>query len=259
MKDVNFFKKNAEKIIADYNDGKSVPELAEEYGTYPLKICRLIRSYGGRLRTKSESQKLALEKGRAVHPTNGPNFTEEKRKLLSYKMHSIYDGFSDEKKKGISEKCRENYHSRSDEEKQELRRLSHAAILKSSREGSKMEHFFFDKLTEEGYSIVFHKKGFILNDNLEIDLLIPSMKVAIEVDGIYHHEDIHGDLKKVSKKDEEKNGLLIASGYVVIRIVNDLQNTSLYGLNQKYEILSKALLGIKEKFPPIDERLIFLK
>lgn len=257
--DSDFLKRNAEKIIAAYNAGSSVPDLAKEYGTYPLKICRLIRASGGRLRTKSESQKLALETGRAIHPTNGPHFTEEKREQLSEKMHSIYSSFPEEKKKRISEKCRESYHSRSDEEKENLRVLSHAAILRAAREGSKMEHFFFDKLTEEGYTIVFHKKGFILNDNLEIDLLIPSLKVAIEVDGIYHYEDIHGDLKKVSRKDDEKNGLLLAAGYVVIRILNDLQNTSLYGLKQKYEVLSAKLQEIKANFPPVGERLIFLK
>jgi len=259
MQDANFFKKHAQKIIEDYESGKSVPELAEEYGTYPLKICRLIRSSGGKLRSKSESQKLALDKGRAVHPTNGPNFTEEKRLELSDKMHNIYLGYSKEKKKEISEKCQSSYNSRSEEEKDNLRKLSHAAILKSSREGSKMEHFFFDKLTEDGYNIVFHKKGFILNDHLEIDLLIPAMKVAIEVDGIYHYENIHGDLRKVNKKDDEKNGLLIGAGYVVIRILNDLQNTSLYGLRQKYEVLRTKLEELKEGFPPVSERLIFLK
>lgn len=258
MSDSSFFGRNSEKIIREYNSGKSVMQLAEEYGTYPQKIIRVIKKYGGKIRSKSESQKLALENGRAILPTSCIEYTEEKRQKISEKMHEVYHSLSDEQKEQRREKSKAQYAAMSDEAKEELRKKSSQAILKASKEGSKLEKFLLDKLTEMGYSIVFHKKGYILNDNLEIDLLIPAMKVAIEVDGVYHSKDIHGDLPKVANRDNEKNGLLLSYGYIVIRLSNTVSTVTPYYLRERLQRLTEVLDKIKIKFPPFSERLIFI-
>ena len=61
---------------------------------------------------------------------------------------------------------------------------------------------------------------------MEMDLLLPEIPLAIEVDGITHWRPIYGDTpeekeEKLLKKqdaDARKNGLLFDAGYKVLRI-----------------------------------------
>ena len=56
----------------------------------------------------------------------------------------------------------------SDEDKANLRELAALAVRKASKEGSKIEKFIRNGLTEAGYEVIFHKKGLIANDRLEV-------------------------------------------------------------------------------------------
>lgn len=248
------------KIQKEYYEGKSIGVLAKEYGTYNQKIFRTLRKMNTVFRTKSEAQKLALEEGRSDHPTEGKKMSAERKRALGVAISSSYEGSSQEDKDRRSQVARERYEARSPEDKAKLRRKASTGILEASVKGSRLERFLLDKLTQLGYSVVYHKKGFILNDNLEIDLLIPSMKVAIEVDGIFHQEDVwhNGALEKVKHKDAEKNGLLLSSGYVVIRLSNVAKSCSQYYMRERLDSLVKCLEEIRLQFPEPDQRLIYI-
>ena len=58
-------------VIKKYDEGSSTIVLAKELGTYPKKIERILKKNGTQLRSRSESQKLAIKNGRAKHPTEG--------------------------------------------------------------------------------------------------------------------------------------------------------------------------------------------
>jgi hypothetical protein len=67
---------------------------------------------------------------------------------------------------------------------------------------SKIEFFFEKELVKlyPGLEFVFNKKTAI---NSELDIYIPSLRVAFEINGIYHYRGIHGTelLKKIQNND----------------------------------------------------------
>ena len=73
---------------------------------------------------------------------------------------------------------------------------------------------------KDGWLVEFHKEQSILNTKLQIDLFIPKLNVAIEVDGPSHFEPVWGDdsLQKNKKYDNKKTGLIIGKGLYLIRI-----------------------------------------
>ena len=70
-------------VIKQYAEGNSTITIAKELHTYPKKIERILKKNGTSLRTKSESQSLAIKKGRAKHPTEGSHRTEEQKIKIS--------------------------------------------------------------------------------------------------------------------------------------------------------------------------------
>ena len=72
-------------------EGKSTYEIAEEIGTYPNKIRRILKKHGISLKSRSEAQKNALEGGRAKHPTGGKKRTKSERIKISQHTTIIDD------------------------------------------------------------------------------------------------------------------------------------------------------------------------
>ncbi len=72
-----------EFVINKYADNESTYSIAKELGTYPKKIERILKKNNIKLRSKSESQKLALKAGRCEHPTKGKKRSEEKKINIS--------------------------------------------------------------------------------------------------------------------------------------------------------------------------------
>jgi hypothetical protein len=70
---------------------------------------------------------------------------------------------------------------------------------------SKLEKYLEEKLLEiyPNIKIDFNKKDAI---NSELDIYIPSLKLAFELNGIYHYEPIHGSdkLSKIQNNDNRK-------------------------------------------------------
>lgn len=69
---------------------------------------------------------------------------------------------------------------------------------------SKLEKFIQQKLTEKySFEIHFNRKDAI---NSELDIYIPSLKLAFELNGIFHYEPIYGadQLSKIQNNDNRK-------------------------------------------------------
>lgn len=239
-------------------EDKSMQEIADVLKTNVQRVFRALKSLQIERRSRSEAQKNALKTGRTTHPTAGKPLSEENKKNLSEALAKAWANLSPEEYQKRQETSRKQYAKMSDKKKNNLRHAAAVGVLKAAKEGSKLEHFLVDGLTELGYNIVFHKKGAIINDKLEIDILIPSLKIAVEVDGIYHSENVFGDLAKVKNKDSEKNGLLLNNGYVMIRLSNTSKSDSQYYFNKKLNQLVTAIKAIEQEFPPADRRLIYL-
>jgi very-short-patch-repair endonuclease len=108
----------------------------------------------------------------------------------------------------------------SDEQKENITSAANKAVRVSSKVGSKLEKYLLNLLIKDGFNVEFHKEQSILNTKLQIDLFIPKLNVAIEIDGPSHFEPVWGDdsLKRNQKYDNKKTGLIIGKGLFLIRI-----------------------------------------
>ena len=113
-------------------------------------------------------------------------------------------------------------------------------------------------MTKLGYEVIFHKRGLIANDKLEVDLFLPAMNIAIEIDGPAHFLPIWGEesLQRHIRSDAQKAGLLINRGFAVLRVKNIIRNLSQKNMRETLEAIVEQLVKIDKKFPPISKRLI---
>ncbi len=254
-----FINKYKEFIIDQYtNQKKSTYEIAQELKTYPNKIRRALNSLGVDLRDKSSAQTVAIESGRHEHPTKGKERTEAEKVAISNGMATYWDEMEDNERERRSKISKKQWQEMSEEEKANLRKLAAEAVRKASKEGSKIEKFIYEGLTKAGYGVIFHKRGLISNDKMEVDLFVPSLKTAIEIDGPAHFLPIWGEvnLQKHIRADAQKAGLLINRGFVILRVKNTTRNLSQKNMRDTLAGVVEQLIEIEKNFPPIAKRLI---
>jgi very-short-patch-repair endonuclease len=243
-------------IVKLYNSGNySTYELAEKFETYPNKIRRILRKNGVSLRSKSDAQKNALKKGRASHPTQGKSQSETTRRKISDSQGRIWDDMSDEDRQKRSDNGKDSWNKKSEEEKKQLIRKAQDAIRESSKIGSKMERFLLHRLTEEGFRVDFHKDHWLRNQQLQVDLFIPALRTAIEVDGPSHFKPVWGmdNLIKNQRADRQKTGLILGSGLVMIRIRQDKKLSQRYQRGVEHSLF-ELLNRIRDQYPKENER-----
>ena len=254
-----FINKYKEYIIEQYvNEQKSTYEIAQELKTYPNKIRRALNTLGVNLRDKSSAQTVAIQNGRHEHPTRGKKRTEAEKVAISNGMANYWEEMEEDERKRRSELSKKQWAEMSDEDKANLRKLAAEAVRKASKEGSKIEKFIHHGLTDLGYDVIFHKKGLISNDKMEVDLFLPALNVAIEIDGPAHFLPIWGQesLDKHIRADAQKSGLLINRGFVVLRVKNIIRNLSQKNMRDALEAIVEQIEKIEKKFPPVNKRLI---
>jgi len=198
---------------------KSFGSIALEYDTYANKLRRDAKKFNIKIRTKSESQKIALEKGIHKHPTKGTQRSSEIKEKIGRSVMNAWDSMNEADRDRRSEISKKNWDKLTDNEKKERFLKANEAIRKSSKHGSKLETFLLNALLENGYKVEPHKQN-ILNTNLHVDLFLPGLNIAIEVDGPSHHEPVWGDeaLQRAKRYDDKKNGLLLGKGLKLIRV-----------------------------------------
>jgi very-short-patch-repair endonuclease len=249
--------RNTDKdIVKLYNSGNySTYELAEKFETYPNKIRRILRKNGITLRSKSAAQKNALKKGRASHPTKGKTQSDSTRRKISDSQGKIWDDMSDEDRQKRSDNGKDSWNKKSEEEKTQLIRKAQDAIRESSKIGSKMERFLLQRLTEKGFRVDFHKDHWLRNQQLQVDLFIPALRTAIEVDGPSHFKPVWGmdNLIKNQRADRQKTGLILGSGLVMIRIKQDKKLSQRYKREVEHSLF-ELLNSIRDKYPKENER-----
>lgn len=246
-----------EQVVKLYDQNKSTYEIADALDTYPNRVARTLKKLGRTLRSKSESQKLAIDSGRAEHPSAGKKMDSSTKIKISSAVTKRWGGLSDKDKKKFSAEAKKRWDSLSETQKQRIRDSSVRAIREASQNGSKLEKLLLKRISDYGYSVEFHRKQLIPNVNLEIDLYIPSLKTIIEIDGPSHFLPLWGEeqLEKQVKADLDKNGLLLSKGFVVIR-VKVLRTPTLAQTEDLFSRIRDTLDSISKKFPATSKRLI---
>ncbi|MAF25510.1 hypothetical protein CL634_08065 [bacterium] len=254
-----FLQKYKEFIIDQYiNQSKSTYEIAQELKTYPNKIRRALNTLGVDLRDRSNAQTVAIQSGRHEHPTRGKKRTDAEKIAISDGMSVFWENMEEKERKRRSNLSKKQWEEMSEADKANLRKLAAEAVRKASKEGSKIEKFIHKGLTEAGYDVMFHRRGLISNEKMEVDLFIPSLKTAIEIDGPAHFLPIWGEanLQKHIRADAQKAGLLINRGYVVLRVKNMIRNLSSKNMRDALGQVIIELTKIKKEFPAPSKRLI---
>lgn len=246
------------EITEGYEAGKSTHQLAKELDTYPAKISRAMKKLGIKPRSKSEAQTQALASGRHKHPTKGTKHSLETRIKISEAVSSAWDEIDEAERERRKQVAKDLWDAMPDSQKEALRKAATAAVREAAVKGSKMELFLEKHLRGEGYDVILHETKLLQNDKLEIDLFLPSLSVAIEVDGPGHFYPIYGQdkLNKQMKADADKAGLILANGMCIIRIKHLVKNLTEKNKREVAEAVTNELEKIEKKFPERKDRYI---
>jgi len=260
MNSTDFFKKSEEERLVYYKtsyitNNQSWGEIAKNLETYPNKVRRDATKLGVVSRDKSQAQKTAIQQGRHEHPTAGKKQSDITKMKISESQGKVWDSMTEEERQYRSKIGNESWNKKTEEEKAEFFKKSTQAIQEASRNGSKMERYIFEHLTKLGYKVDRHREFLVQNEKFHIDLYIPSCRLAIEVDGPMHFEPVFGEerLKKRQAADSQKNGLILSSGMVLLR-VKLLKRESQRYFRQISEQIQEVISNIETEFPKENER-----
>jgi hypothetical protein len=239
---------------------KSFSDIAKMYNTYANKIRRDAKSLKIPIRDKSEAQKNALQTGVHKHPTKGTKRSDETKHKIGSSVMDNWDNIDETTMSIRKQKLKEKWNQLSEDEKKHMQKLATDAVRQTSRTGSKLEKFLLDGLLKNGYKVEFHKEQSLVTTKLQIDLFLPSINTAIEVDGPSHFSPVWGDdaLQKNIAYDNKKQGLILGKGLVLIRI----KQTKDFSKTRSQKILDKLiylLQDISNKFPDSKNRLLTIE
>ena len=237
---------------------KSPYEIAEALKTYPNKVRRAAVKFGIKLPNKSDAQKKALSTGRAKHPTEGKEVTDETREKISESIAKSWEERPQEEREQFSKECKERWSKLPKYKKKEFFDKAAEGVRKAAKNGSKTEIYLVEELRKNGHVVEFHRKRLIPNEKLEIDIFLPQLKTIIEINGISHYEPIHGEdkLQKKIKSDQTKYGLLAGNGFCIIVVKHLVRAVSDVYHRRLLEAVLEALRKIDKKFPEKGKRII---
>lgn len=240
-----------------HKENKSFQQIAETLGTYANKIRRDAKKLEIKIRDKSEAQKNAIKTGSHKHPTKGTHRAESTKQKIGLSIMSNWENMSNQELQTRKDNAKKQWDKLSQEQKENMIQSANRAVRESSKTGSKLEKFLLNRLLADGYKVDFHKEQVLSNTKLQIDIFIPSLNTAIEVDGPSHFLPVWGDdvLDRNIQYDNKKTGLILGRGSVLIRI-KQTHDFSKSRASIIYESLTKILQDIEKEFPTIDNRNI---
>lgn len=210
------------KLIQDMyvKENKSFQKISEELGTYPNRLLRDAKKFNIPIRSRSEAQKNALKSGESKIPTQGRKRSEEEKRSIGLGVLKNWQNADDKKIQEKSKRSKRLWEKRTAKSKSDMVSKANDAVRQTSKVGSKMEHFILNFLLDKGYKVEFHKEQTLVNTKLQMDLFLPKINLAIEVDGPSHFKPVWGQdvLNRNIAYDEKKSGLIIGKGYKLIRV-----------------------------------------
>ena len=247
-------------VIEQYQKNSSTYSIAKELGTYPKKIERILKKNGVTLRSRSQAQANAIKTGRSKHPTKGEKRSEEDKNKISKGKELSWKNTSQEDREKFAQQAKDRWEKMPSDKKKEMMEKAGRALRIAAIEGSKAEKFLQRKLNEMGFDVILHKKD-LIEGNFEIDLFLPELNTIIEIDGPQHFLPVFGEkkLQEVIKFDSIKNGLLVSKGFCVVRVRYLCKNMSRAVERRLWDLVSKEVGKIKDKFPTKNKRFIELE
>lgn len=234
---------------------QSFQDIATSLNTYANKVRRDAIKLKIKIRDKSDAQKNALKSGKHCHPTKGKKRDTSVKQKIGMGVLKSWENLSDKELADRKKKAKDNWESLSDDDKANMQQKANNAVRLTSKVGSKLEKFLLQKLLDDGFKVVFHQEQMLLTTKLQIDIFLPTMNVAIEIDGPSHFLPVWGEdaLQRNISYDNKKSGLILGKGLALIRIkqLRDFSNSRAILI---YSKLKQLLDSIKEKFPDVNNR-----
>lgn len=240
---------NYDEIKRMYEVNKwSWEQIAKAFDTYPNRIIRFVKKNGGvEKRSKSEAQSLSIKNGVRPHPTKGKKRSDEVKAAIANKQSENWSNLTDEERQRRSDIAKENWDKKSPEEIVVMRDKAVKGVLEASKSGSKFENYVLARLQNDGYIVEAHKEDLIDQEKVHIDLFLPELSLAIEIDGPAHFLPIWGEdkLLKHQQKDQRKNALLLYMKFTVLRVKCLTKTISKIKMEKSYEEIRKAIEDVK--------------
>lgn len=222
----------------------SFADIAIKFDTYPNKVRRDAKKLGIPIRDKSEAQTNALNSGKHKHPTKGTKRDQTIKDKIGLSVMKSWEAMSEKELQKRQKKSKLAWEKLDEDQKANIIASANQAVRLSSKTGSKLEKFLLNALLNDGFVVEFHKEQILSNTKLQIDLFLPILNIAIEVDGPSHFLPVWGDdvLQKNQKYDKKKTGLILGKGLSLIRIkqLND------YSKSRALIVYNKLLIAIEE-------------
>lgn len=231
---VDTFLKSPEGAIflkREYGDKeRSTYEIAEELGTYPNKVLRAIKLHKITVRDRKRAQSNAIKKGRHEHPTKGRKRSQDVKRRIGEGVAKRWQDLSEEEREHRSQLARDRWESMTPLQREQFQQNAIDGMGRASREGSRLEHILLTSLQAAGYNCSHHYECILGNESMHLDIWVPSLRLAIEIDGPTHFFPIWGEerLVKTQRADKEKTGLLLSYGYRLLRVKYLLKSLSGY-------------------------------
>jgi len=253
----------------------STVQIAKHYGLYfqdgkpnaPL-VQRALDRYNIPQRSKSTAQRLALEKGTAVHPTEGTERPIETKLKIGQNVSKAFKELTPEQQMTRMEGVNEFWQDPNNKKRQKETRSKIGEALKQAiANGTHLEQAICSKLKESGYKVESHVKRIFGNSQLEADIVVTTNfgTIFLEIDGPRHYKCfIDNDVAKLAERirtDYEKNGLVLQRPNTwMIRILYPYGKEILYVMStlSKIKDIFEYIKSCKTKKVAPKDRLIIL-
>lgn len=212
-------------MMRHITEGLSIRQLAKEADVHHNKLRRAMIKAGIKITSPGESLSKTIKAGLAK-TRKGAKLTEEHRLIIAKANKG--------KKREVQTK--NNFIMK----KQDVARSAGArGNLKAAKKGSKFERMLLDKLTENGYNVIQQYAV----EKYKVDLFLPDFKLAVEIDGIFHREPIHGvdRLQASIEKDRNKDECLKQKGIHLLRVVDNQKGAGVLNCHIVCEEIKRAI------------------
>jgi hypothetical protein len=107
---------------------------------------------------------------------------------------------------------------------------------------SKLE-CFVEKMLKEKYTNIVFRSNFIQKSGYELDFYFPDLKIAIEINGIFHYKPIYGldKLNRIKKNDRQKKKLCKQDNIKLYILKDNLKKFSLEYANKFSKRVTKII------------------
>lgn len=224
-----------------HNQGLSLRKIAANAGVSLSTIKRDCDKLNISTRTHSDAQKLALANG-TPHPTKGKSHSDETKQKIADGMYNAWENDID--KDDRSKKSKKAWENLTPDKKKEIKHKAALAIREASIHGSKLERYLLQNLSKHGFNAAFHQERSLSGTKLQIDMMIPDMGIAMEINGLSHYQPIWGDksFNRTKNADNTKQAILLNHGFTMINIKHTKA-----GSNKRFQLILKELVDLLTK------------